>query len=57
MLLSSPEARATLRSQITLMNLTPGLAGISQQGLFSNIKRLRHRMSLFKTSKLPTPGI
>ena len=57
MLLSSPEARATLRSQRTLMNLTPGLAGISQQGLFSNIKRLRQQMSLFRTSKLPTPGI
>ena len=57
MLLSSPEARATLRSQRTLMNLTPGLAGISQQGLFANIKRLRQQMSLFRTSKLPTPGI
>ena len=57
MLLSNPEARATLRSQRTLMNLTPGLAGISQQGLFANIKRLRQQMSLFRTSKLPTPGI
>ena len=54
---SSQEARATLRSQRTLMNLTPGLAGISQQGLFANIKRLRQQMSLFRTSKLPTPGI
>jgi hypothetical protein len=46
LLMNSATARAKIRSQRTLMNLAPGLGGISQQGLFANMQRWQKHIQL-----------
>ena len=55
LLSTNRDVRANLRAQQQAMHMSPGLGGISTQGLFSGIRRFRQQLKLFGADFLTPP--